>query len=246
VTGKRELRHFAVTETTGPFQSQQYVAVLVDRSASVAGERLRAIKATLNRLVDGAGVDARLMFLSFADNVTSDTPWTNDKVLLKHAIDDLAAAGGTSLCNGVHVAASRLSECQGSRNLILLTDGRNTKSGLDLFQLIALCQAHQVTVDCVGFDSGDIDRPFVETLSSKTGGTFSLATEPRELVTRVAAISERLAGKVYRLAILDFDESLTDLTIQIGAERALEVPVTVRPLLAVATADATRVSQMTK
>ncbi len=116
----------SLTRVTGV--QETVVAIIIDKSGSMLGDKLQAAKNAAKVFVDGldtVGGD-RAAVIAFSDDAQIVQSLTGDKDKLKAAIDSLAADGATNLGGGVIEAVRAVGARPGKRGAILLTDGDDT------------------------------------------------------------------------------------------------------------------------
>lgn len=119
-----------------------HLAVVLDRSGSMAGPALQEAKRCARMIVDGLGPDDRVAIFSFDDEVECVAPLTaaSHKALLGAAIEAIASGGSTNLHGGWRAGAEALRTAmahEGLHRVILLSDG-NANAGLTDLEAIAL------------------------------------------------------------------------------------------------------------
>jgi uncharacterized protein YegL len=128
---------------TGLAGDPEDIMLVLDRSGSMAGAPLAALKTAATTFVDiideatdGTldGVIAngsRVGIVSFADTATLNQALTTNATALKTAINGLAAAGLTNHSAAISLAQSTLagSEPTNSKQMIIFTDGMTTVGG---------------------------------------------------------------------------------------------------------------------
>lgn len=138
--GRQEL----VTFETGdvPFTA----AILVDASASMAGERLRLAVSGAERFVDSMKDLDEASLMLFSDRLLWSTPFTGDSGPLRQALESVTARGGTALNDHLYVALKRLEARQGRRVVILLTDGIDIESALAMEDVLWMARRSQALI----------------------------------------------------------------------------------------------------
>jgi Ca-activated chloride channel family protein len=110
---------------TGPMR----IALVLDASASMKGERL---KATTAAAIDFLGVLRRgdeALVVSFADGASVLKEPTSDRKQLEVAIRSVSPGSGSSLYDAIDLASSRLADFRGRRVLVIVADGRDEAAG---------------------------------------------------------------------------------------------------------------------
>ncbi|MEM1349143.1 MAG: VWA domain-containing protein [Myxococcota bacterium] len=109
------------------------VALVIDRSGSMSGEKLRNAKQAARRLLDLLGAQDRVAIVSYSNDMTIDfasrpVDPLNREMMLR-AIDALAVAGGTNISEGYRGGLSEVLRWKTSETInrvILLSDGNAT------------------------------------------------------------------------------------------------------------------------
>jgi len=138
VTGLRpsnfELRDCGVVQTIENVDvSEQPFSVLLalDTSSSMEGASLRQLQDGATAAVDALRPGDRASIVTFNEAIARATPWTGDRASLGATIDQLRAAGTTSLYDAATAAMLQRDPEPGRRNLLIVfTDGEDTSSWL--------------------------------------------------------------------------------------------------------------------
>ena len=109
--------------------------VLVDASLSMKGHRLRTALEGAQALVDGMLPLDQAKLVLFSDRLLHETPFTSFPSVLGVGLSGVAAQGGTALNDHLYLALRRLQDGQGRRVVILLSDGFDVESALDIEQV---------------------------------------------------------------------------------------------------------------
>ena len=213
---KQQVRFFE--STTVPLD----LIVLLDTSASMS-DKLRTVHdaasgflATLRDIDRGAVV-------SFADRVSILQPLTSDRAALERAVRSTAAHGTTALNTAVYIALkqfgqrARPSEAVRRQAIVLLSDGADTASGIDLDDALAVARTSGVSVYTVSLQSQSHEGPTarirteesdraLRALARETGG-LSFFPKPDELRSVYRSIATELASQ-YSIGYIPADERL--------------------------------------
>src|SRR5262249_31693394 len=114
---------------------------------------------------------------SFDDQSRIVLPRTADADAVHTAVDALHAQGShTALYDALYDASRYLRDAPGARHAILLvTDGRDEKSALNLEDGLALAQQTRVPVYCVGL--GRVEERILRRVAKLTGGEYYAGVE---------------------------------------------------------------------
>ncbi|EQB67761.1 MAG: hypothetical protein AMDU1_APLC00099G0010 [Thermoplasmatales archaeon A-plasma] len=222
------------------------LAVIVDRSGSMHGEKLDDAKDAAKMVLDVLGESNELALYSFANRVERIIPMApvNDVDRIAKEIDRIRASGGTSLYRAletVYEDARKFSSEGGSVTAIILTDGQPSDvTDVDRYEKLA-ANASEIGMKIVSIGIGDYDETILKRISDITNGDFVNATD-RNLVSdtfRKHAMEAATSGGssvVLRLvpreagSISVFDQSFTAddgiVTVNLGSVGSTPVNVT--------------------
>ena len=118
----------AIAERKKSHRTPLNLAVVLDKSGSMAGAKLEKTKQAAMQLVDRLAPNDVFSLVVFSDHaqVLVSAQKVSDKDLLKEKIQGIEAGGGTALHAGVKMGAEQLSEYLSSKRInrvILLSDG---------------------------------------------------------------------------------------------------------------------------
>jgi Ca-activated chloride channel homolog len=170
------------------------MGILVDNSGSMRDKRPAVNAAAFNLLKDSNPQDEAFV-VNFSERAFLDQGFTSDMVSLDRGLSRFDSKGMTALYDAVAASADELSKHAKHRKqaLLIITDGADNASRLDLEQAIRRVQALAgPVVYSIGllFDADEPEatraRNALETLSRETGG---IAYFPRSLqeVDQIAA-----------------------------------------------------------
>jgi len=112
-------------------------ALLLDASASMAGGRLRtALDGARDFFTSLSPLDEAKLLL-FSDRLLLETPFTRVPAILTIGLSGVEARGGTALNDSLYLALKRLETRTGRKVAILLSDGVDVDSVLDMEDLQA-------------------------------------------------------------------------------------------------------------
>lgn len=118
---------------TFEYGSIPFSAVLVlDASASMAGDRLRAAVAGTESFVRALQLLDQTKLMVFADRLLHETPFTNLPAILTLGLGGVEARGGSAVSDALALGCARLERERGRRVLVLLSDGLDVDSVLDM------------------------------------------------------------------------------------------------------------------
>ncbi len=154
------------------------LALVLDRSGSMAGPKLAAARQAAAGFASYLGADDRLSIVVFDDTVTTIFgPAPADPEAARGAIDRVLEGGTTNLSGGWlegrrHVAERPMAE--GVNRVVLFTDGEANVGIVDHGQLVGLARGaatDRVSTTCVGFGDG-FNEDLLRDMSAASDGNF--------------------------------------------------------------------------
>lgn len=144
------------------------VALALDRSFSMQGERLRTAKSAAHVFVGQLRPEDQAMLIGFGSVVETLVPLSRDRVALHEAIRGLSVFGSTALHDAVITALDEVQRGQGRRALVILSDADDRYSKTSAAQVVATARASDVLVYPVAF--GNRPTPLFDDVAAVTGG----------------------------------------------------------------------------
>ena len=130
--------------------------------------------------------------------------WTADRQLLRGALQDVQPTGDTALYDAVALAVPTAQTGRHRKKVLLvISDGRDTRSVLSVEALRDVIAASDVLVYALGFEklagSHDGAEPkSLRQITDATGGRTEMVQRPNQLTAAVDRIAEEL-GRQYQL-----------------------------------------------
>lgn len=160
-----------------------HVALVLDRSGSMHGEKLETTKACAAHLVKRLRPTDQVAIVAYDDEVdlvASLAPPDTD--LLTAAIGSIGAGGSTNLSGGWLKGLEELRRAPGDgrRALLLLTDGQANEGVVEPDRLVAMAaggKAQDVTTTTIGLGA-DFDEVLLSQLADAAGGNARYAATP--------------------------------------------------------------------
>jgi Ca-activated chloride channel family protein len=204
------------------------VALVLDCSGS-ARAQLDRIKAAAHAFVDQLRPSDRVAVITFDDEVRVMCGLTNDRTVLRRAVDAIVPGAYTQVYEAVHtVAADVLRGVEGRKAAILFTDGVDTASAIaDFDDSLNEIVAGRILVYPIRYATrGDVERRL---------GLSSASAEPGVRPRRIVAGDER--GRAIEQAYTTADEYLAALARDTGgvvhrADTLDELPEALRRIAA--------------
>jgi Ca-activated chloride channel family protein len=198
----------APSPTTTAVRRPATLQVVLDRSGSMAGDRLEGAKSALIALVDRLDPSDNLGVVAFDDEtqiVVPAGPLTN-KTAVKHAIVAVDAGGCTDLSSGYLRGLQEAQRVAGptGATLLLVSDGHANAGVTDpdqLGQVATRARAKNVTTSTLGFGLG-YDEQLLGALARGGAGNELFAEEADTAVALIAGEVDGLLTQVAQAASL--------------------------------------------
>jgi VWFA-related protein len=179
---------------TGGQQSPLSIALVIDRSGSMAGEKLARAKESVFRFLSLMEAGDRAALFAFSDRVTELVPLTDDIKSLKAPVSGIESDGHTALYDAIAQGVDALKTVPGRKAVIILTDGIANRGVIDIDQAIAAGFKSYVSVFAIGI-GGDVRTARLERIAKETGGTYFFTPTPDRLVSIYETISHRIKSE---------------------------------------------------
>ena len=175
------------------------IGLVIDNSGSMREKRLHVNAAALE-FVKASNPQDEVFVVNFNDESYIDQDFTSDIDRLQDALQRIDTRGGTALYDATSLSLDHLVEAgnkeYNKRALLIITDGEDTSSRMDLEILVRKLQSSDVTIYGIGLLSEEERRAarraerHLRTLTRPTGGPAYFPThfsEVEPLVKRIAA-----------------------------------------------------------
>ena len=164
------------------------LCLVLDRSGSMAGEKLRAMKDAARLVVDRLGPQDMLSVVIFddaspADLVVPGGP-VSDRTRIKTRIDSIDERGGTHMSTGMRLGLEELvrtRDPQRVSTMLLLTDGQTWEDTSDCRAMAEQCREAGIPIHVLGLglgDEGNWDPKLLEDLAQLSGGEWMPVEAP--------------------------------------------------------------------
>ena len=162
------------------------LCLVIDRSTSMQGERLRAVKAAVDLIVEKLSSEDVISIVSFSDRadiVVPGGPVTNKRIISSR-VRNISASGGTEIYQGLNAGFKQLKLVNledYTNHLILLTDGHTYGDAQECLDL-----ANRASLQNVGFSAFGIgtewNDQFLDQLVAPSGGQSGYIESPRKVI----------------------------------------------------------------
>ena len=160
------------------------LALVLDRSGSMAGEKMETAKSAAVAAADVLGRNDSIGVFAFDSEAHVVAPMTRVTSLaaISGQIASLAAGGGTNLEPAMKLARESLQRAKAKvRHMIILTDGQTTGSGYE--NMASQCRADGITISTVAIGEGS-HVGLLQAIASAGGGQ-AYTTSDASAITRI-------------------------------------------------------------
>ncbi len=194
VAGRREVTLRADIEAArraaSPERAPVNLALVLDRSGSMAGEKIESCRQAARQLVSQLDERDRFALVTFGSDVTTlvnSTPVTPAaRARMLSAIDGILEMGGTNMSGGLSAGLSELAANRGqygTSRVILLSDGQANEGISDPAGLSALARrfaSQGITLSAIGVGL-DFNEYVMESLAEYGGGAYHFLSNAEAL-----------------------------------------------------------------
>ncbi len=161
------------------------LALVIDRSTSMRGVRMRNVKIAAMDLLDTLRADDRLALVAFSDRaeVLAPSRPVRDRRLFSSAIASLSPGGGTEIYQGLLAGVEQVRPYADKgyiNHVILLTDGRTYGDEALALQEAKRAAAEGISISALGIGE-DWNDTFLDTLARYGGGVSAYIRTPSQI-----------------------------------------------------------------
>jgi Ca-activated chloride channel homolog len=172
------------------------LSVVVDRSSSMRGERLRQVKDALQRIVDQLSPDDYFSLVIFNDRADVIVPAQRviNRSDIKMAIGQVEAAGGTEMATGLALAHQEIRRplmSRGVSRVLLLTDGRTYGDESRCVEIARRMQGAGIGLTAMGVGN-EWNEDLLETMAARENSRTQYITSANEITTVFAEELKRM------------------------------------------------------
>jgi Ca-activated chloride channel family protein len=191
--GDFEVWEDGVPQTVSVFAAGDFpltVALAVDRSFSMAGERLAVAKSAARVFLGELRPEDESANIAIGSRIDTIAPLSTDRAAQYEALLDLDAFGTTGLYDAVSRAIELTQEGKGRRALVILSDGTDRYSSATADDAIEEARRSDVMVYPVAL--GPRPSSFFDRIAAVTGGRAFHLKDIRQLSTALTRIAREL------------------------------------------------------
>jgi VWFA-related protein len=179
---------------TGGDREPLSLAIVLDRSESMSGEKIVRAKESVLRFIALMEPEDKAALIVFSDTVALLEPLTNDQGRLTSTVKAIEPEGHTALYDAVARGAEALKGVPGRKAVVVLTDGIANRGSLDIHQAIAEAVKDYVSVSVIGLGA-DVRTARLERIAQETGGAYFFTPSASGLSEIYEAISRRIRNE---------------------------------------------------
>jgi VWFA-related protein len=182
------------------------MGIAVDSSASMT-EMRAAVNAAALALVRASNPADEVFIIDFKDTVELTQDFTSDIAALERGLSRVRMWGGTAVRDAMRLAVDHLrTGAKEKRVLVVITDGEDDSSDIELKALLALLRASDVTVYAIGLlsdipsDKRKNAQKFLQESAKVSGGASYFPGS----VEAVEALAHQIAHDIRNQYVLEF------------------------------------------
>lgn len=161
------------------------ICLLLDRSTSMAGEKLDLVKAATLEIARSLRSDDIFSVVTFADRpeVLLPASYQSDRARLHGRIQGIQAGGATEIYQGLEAGIEevrRTLDDERINHLILLTDGHTYGDEQNCLRLAEEASLQGIGISGFGI-GGDWNDIFLDALAGKSGNTSTYISKPQQI-----------------------------------------------------------------
>jgi Ca-activated chloride channel homolog len=164
------------------------IALVIDRSGSMEGARIRAAREAAKMAIDRLGPRDIVSVVSYDDRVTIEVPATRatNREAIKQKIDQLTARGSTAIWAGMQAGAEEVRKFKSSEmvnKILLLSDGlanQGPSQPADFVRLGRQLGRDGIIVSTIGLGT-EYNEELMAGLAKSAEGTHKFVAEPADL-----------------------------------------------------------------
>lgn len=173
--------------------------LVIDTSGSMGQTGIAAATQAAKTYLASAPADVLVGLITFSNAPLVLVPPMADRAAAVRALDGLRASGETTLYDALQLAVRQLGT-NGSRNIVLLSDGGDSKSKATLPTVLAAIKAAGARTEVVGFRTGDSQNSVLTSIAQAGHGKLVAAAGAAALGQAFGNAAKALEGQV-RLSV---------------------------------------------
>ncbi len=188
-----QVREDGVPQAVSTFAAGEFplsVALAIDHSWSMAGQRLQLAKQAARTFLEQLRPSDRSMLIAVASDTEVLAPLSADRTRAIDALARLQPWSTTALHDAIIAGIDTIQPATGRRALILLSDGVDRYSRATAADALERARRSDVLIYPIAF--GKARPPLFAQLAVQTGGQSFVVQDPRDLGKTFGAIADEL------------------------------------------------------
>ncbi|HKJ39229.1 MAG TPA: VWA domain-containing protein [Anaerolineales bacterium] len=182
---------YVILDLQAPIESRRSpspplnVCIVLDRSTSMKGEKMDALKAAAIQILRNLRQQDILSVVAFSDRAEVIIPasYHQDRSRLEARIQMIQPSGGTEIFQGLDAGAKEVMRSHDSKrvnHIILLTDGQTYGDEQKCLELATKLAERGVGISGMGIGK-EWNDIFLDVLATRTGGSSAYLAEPQDI-----------------------------------------------------------------
>ena len=186
------------------------LGIIFDTSGSME-DKIDGVQDAVNHFVKGVSPNDEIFLIQFSDDADIVQDFTSEKTRILRAVQSLNPRGGTALYDAIALGLQKVKQGKNKkRALLLLTDGNDTQSKMDLQTVLSLARSSEVIIYALGIGHGEkgnvhlglsvedtVDMRVLRSLADTTGGNaYYLEAAHEGGVDRVDEAANEVAAEL--------------------------------------------------
>lgn len=191
------------------------ISMVADVSGSMAGDRINDAKSVMFDFIDTVqfNVGDKVSFISFADTVNAEIPFTSNAKLLKNTVASLDLQNMTAFYDALYVALNQIIGEEGAKCVIAFTDGEDNYSQCTPESVVSLATKYNIPIYIIGIgDSIDINA---KRIAEATGGEYTNITTA-DRMEQIYNEVYKAQKEMYVIEYVSGEEFATDVARNLG------------------------------
>jgi Ca-activated chloride channel family protein len=182
------------------------LAIVLDRSGSMAGDKIERARASAKQLVERLADEDRVSIVTYATDYAVDLPLTrvgDARARILRVIDGIVDGGGTNISGGLESAIAELERGRGAgaaSRVVLMSDGNANQGITDpraLGELARRARERGISVSSLGVGL-DFNEDVMTILAESGGGAYHYVREAQDIAVALDAELSSMAALAAR------------------------------------------------
>ncbi len=163
------------------------LSLVMDRSASMKGEKIENVKKAIENIIDRLGADDYLSIVTFNEEAEILLPGqpVSDKAELKQKVNQLTYSGGTAISKGMSEGLNELRKSLSDdriNRMIILTDGQTYGDEAQCYKLAEEAEEDGIIITALGVGDEWHDE-VLDTIAARNGGKSDYIATPDDIIS---------------------------------------------------------------